>query len=119
MKDSAFKYFGSNKLWTFQQNGEPAHTANITQTWCRDRLPRFWPKEKWPPCSPDLNPVDFSIWSILETKAFLKFLHSVRDLRISLTRSWDQISQEMLRAAAIAANTRFEAVVAQKGDYIE
>ena len=21
----------------------------------------FWPKEMWPPCSPDLNPMDFSI----------------------------------------------------------
>ena len=94
MKDSASKHFGSNKLWIFQQDGAPAHTANITQAWCRDHLPRFWPKEKWPPCSPDLNPMDFSVWSIFETKIRSKVYHSDKDLKTSLTRSWDQIPKK-------------------------
>ena len=29
----------------------------------------FWLKELKPPSSPDLNPMDFAIWSILESKA--------------------------------------------------
>ena len=49
--------------WVFQQDGAPSHTSNQTQQWCRDNfgLDSFWPKEMWPPCSPDLNPMDFSI----------------------------------------------------------
>ena len=61
MKDSAFEHFGSNKLWTFQQDRASAHTVNIIQAWCRDHLVHCWPKEKWPFCSPDLNPMDYSV----------------------------------------------------------
>ena len=72
--------------------------------------------------------MDFSVWSILKIKACSKVYHSVKDLKTSLTQSWDQIpnptqrtltlTQEMLCAAAIASQTRFEAVVAQRGDYL-
>ena len=78
----------------------------------------FWPKEKWPPCTMDLNLMDFSVWSICKTKACSN-VHSFKDLKTSFTQSWDQIPQEMLCATAIAALTRFEAVVAQRGNYIE
>ena len=50
----------------FQQDGAPAHTSNISQNWLRENIPDFITKEDWPPSSPDLNPMDFSIWSILE-----------------------------------------------------
>ena len=72
LKSATKDHFGDGTLWTFQQDGATAHTANVAQNWCRDNLPRFWSKEMWPPCSPDLNPMDFSIWSILEAKACSK-----------------------------------------------
>ena len=50
----------------FQQDSAPAHTSNISQNWLRENIPDFITKEEWPPSSPDLNPMDFSIWSILE-----------------------------------------------------
>ena len=96
---SANVHFGDETLWTFQQDGATAHTANITQSWCRENLPRFWSKEKWPPCSPDLNPMDFSIWSVLETSACSKVHHSVQDLKASLERAWREIPQNTMRTA--------------------
>ncbi|KAI6653979.1 hypothetical protein LOD99_3155 [Oopsacas minuta] len=50
----------------FQQDGAPVHTSNISQNRLRENIPDFITKEEWPPSSPDLNPMDFSIWSILE-----------------------------------------------------
>ena len=47
--------------YTWMQDGAPAHTANLTQRWLHDNLEDFWPKEMWPPSSPDLNPMDFSM----------------------------------------------------------
>ena len=49
-----------------QQDGAPAHTANMAQEWCQNNFRaiengRFWPKSYWPPCSPDLNVMDFAI----------------------------------------------------------
>ena len=54
---------------TLQQDGATAHTAKLVQAWCKGHFKSFWSKELWPPSSPDLNPMDFGIWSILEQKA--------------------------------------------------
>ena len=48
--------------WTFQQDGATAHTHALTQQWCEDNFPSFLDKDHWPPNSPDLNPLDYSIW---------------------------------------------------------
>ncbi len=45
----------------FQQDRAPAHTSNLTQHFCKAIFPGFWPKNLWPPSSPDLNIMDFSI----------------------------------------------------------
>ena len=119
MLESAKAHFSEDTLWTFQQDGATSHTANVSQNWCHDHLPRFWSKEMWPPCSPDLNPMDFSVWSILEAKACGKFHRSVDDLKRSLQRSWDEIPQEQLRAAVEAVRKRFEAVIKCKGGHFE
>ncbi|CAF5208792.1 unnamed protein product [Rotaria magnacalcarata] len=63
----ALKYgnqvFGSD--WVFQQDGAKPHSHHLTQQWCRDNFPSFIGKNRWPPNSPDLNPVDYSIWDEL------------------------------------------------------
>lgn len=50
-----------NGRMIFQQDGAPAHTSKVVQDFCLDMFPDFWPKELWPPSSPDLNPMDFGI----------------------------------------------------------
>ena len=63
----ALKYgnntFGDN--WIYQQDGATSHTHHLTQQWCRDNFPNFIDKDHWPPNSPDLNPLDYSIWNEL------------------------------------------------------
>ncbi|CAF2094995.1 unnamed protein product, partial [Rotaria magnacalcarata] len=51
--------------WTYQQDGATPHTHNLTQEWCQQNLPQFLDKNHWPPNSPDLNPLDYSIWDEL------------------------------------------------------
>ena len=59
----------ANESITFQQDGATSHTARLVQSWYKDNFKPFWHKELWSPCSPDLNPMVFDIWSILEQKA--------------------------------------------------
>ena len=49
----------------FQQDGAPAHTSRA-QEWLQNNVLDFLAKEEWPPSSPDLNPMDFYVWSVLE-----------------------------------------------------
>ena len=50
-----------NTPYVFQQDGAPCHTAKRTQEWLEANFQSFWPKNLWPPSSPDLNPLDFNI----------------------------------------------------------
>jgi hypothetical protein len=37
-----------------------------TQHWLKAILTDHWLKEMWPPSSPDCNPVDYFMWSVIE-----------------------------------------------------
>lgn len=44
------------------------HSHHLSQKWCRDNFPSFIDRDGWPPNSPDLNPLDYSIWDQLVNK---------------------------------------------------
>lgn len=114
----ARKKFG-NSPWTFQQDSAPSHKACATQDFLRARVPRLISTAEWPPYSPDLNPMDFSIWGILEAMVSTKKYQSVDCLKASLLREWEAIPQKTLRAACGAFITRLDAVIRAKGGHIE
>ena len=108
-----------NREWIFQQDSAPAHKAKTTQEWCRANLSDFIPESLWPPSSPDLNPLDYSIWSILEAKVNAQRHYTIESLKASLLREWDQLSIENVRAAIDVWPKRLKAVVNQKGGRFE
>jgi hypothetical protein len=108
-----------NERWTFQQDGAPAHTARTTQEWLKREIPDFLSKEEWPPSSPDLNPLDFFLWSILETNACAKSHTSLDALKRSLVCAWDNIPQDIIRSAVDSVPKRIERVILAEGGYIE
>lgn len=57
------KVFGND--WIFQQDGAKPYQHYLTQQWYRDNFPSFIGKDRWPANSPDLNPLDYSIWDEL------------------------------------------------------
>ena len=80
------KHFG-NENFTFQQDGAPSHMSRKIQAWCRANFPNFWSKKMWPLASPDLNPLDFNIWSILEAEACAKTHNTFEGLKVSLKKA--------------------------------
>ena len=69
------KVFGNQS--TFQQDNAKPHVHHLTQQWCRDNFPSFIDKDHWPPNSPDLNPLDYSIWD--------EFVHAIK---------WDMVTSK-------------------------
>jgi len=59
----------NGKKWVFQQDSAPAHKAKMTQEWLRRHIPAFISTEDWPLGSPDLNPLDYKLWAVLENMA--------------------------------------------------
>jgi len=39
----------------------------------------------WPPNSPDLNPVDYVIWSVMQERVYQTRVHDIDELRQRLT----------------------------------
>ncbi len=108
-----------NSVYTFQQDGAPSHTSKKSQVWCKREFPKFWSTERWPPASPDLNPMDFSVWPMLEAKACSVLHTNIGALKKSLNREWANIPQENPRACAEGFRGRIESVVRVKGDHFE
>ena len=88
----------------FMQDGAPAHTANLTQSWCEKNFPKFGKKEEWPGNSPDLNP----IWSILkDSVSQMENVTKLDDLISQIQNAWMAIDPK-----------RIKSVILCHGDYI-
>ena len=69
--------------------------------------------------SPDLNPLDFNIWSILEAEACAKTHKTIEGLKVFLKKAWAKIPQEKLCVSVESFRGRLERVVKAKGGQIE
>ncbi|HEX4849959.1 MAG TPA: helix-turn-helix domain-containing protein, partial [Puia sp.] len=103
----------------FQQDSAPAHRAKKSQTFCREHFPDFIAANDWPSNSPDLNPLDYSIWSILKQKVCAKRHRSIDSLKATLEEAWNEISEETLCAVIDQFPKRVRACIAVKGKHFE
>ena len=81
----------------FQQDGARSHTSKHTIAYLDTHLPAdadvLLPND-WPPHSPDLNPMDYSIWSSLARKVYRVKIRNLEHLCQRLGEAWDEISQD-------------------------
>jgi hypothetical protein len=85
----------------FQHDGATAHTAretlNYLQEFYDDRIISRNLHPAWPPRSPDLTPLDFSIFGYLKNSVFRRPLHNLNELREEIIKCCRTINQEMLQ----------------------
>ncbi len=103
--------------YVFQQDDAPAHTAGIVQTWMEENM-KFWPKNFWPPQSPDLNPLDYSIWWHVESKACRNCHSNIDSLKSSVEKEWRKMSKEYVTNVCTAFRGHLEAIIAANGVHI-
>src|SRR6218665_1920192 len=70
--------------FVFQQDGELAHRARDTVAFQERKVPDFISPKLWPPNSPDLNPVDYGVWSVLQEKVYRYTIANVSELDMIL-----------------------------------
>ena len=100
----------------FQQDGAPAHTAAVTQTWLQTNFPSHWGKDVWPPNSPDMSPIE-NLWGILKEK--INFANpqpsNLDQLKNTILKAWSEISPETLENLIRSMPDRIDAVIKAKG----
>uniref|UniRef100_A0A915D155 Vacuolar protein sorting-associated protein 54 n=1 Tax=Ditylenchus dipsaci TaxID=166011 RepID=A0A915D155_9BILA len=65
------------------------------------KFSELYRQNEWPPRSPDLNPLDFSIWSILEDRVCIKPHSNLESLKRALLVEWDKIEIDTVNKIAI------------------
>ena len=83
----------SAEFFIFQQDSAPAHRARSTVRLLKLATPASIPPNLWPPNSPDLNPVDYKIWSVVQQRLYQSWVHNVDELKQRLVHIWHGIDQ--------------------------
>ena len=65
----------------------------------------------WPSNSPDLNPLDYSIWGILQERVYRSRIYDVKELKERLLREWRLLDQTVIAAAIAQWRSRLNACV--------
>lgn len=105
--------------FVFQQDSAPAHKAKTTQAWFERQNIDFIRHEDWPSSSPDLNPLDYKIWQVLERKVCDKPHKNLESLKSSLKKAVAEIDMNMVRAAIDDWPRRLRACIKNKGGHFE
>jgi hypothetical protein len=114
----AIEHFGDHH-WYLQQDWAPAHGAKTSVELCKRLFPAILDKDVWPANSPDLNAMDYSIWSILEQKISATRYATVEQLKAALQKAWDEISVETCASVVDNFMKRLNACIQQKGGHFE
>ncbi len=105
--------------YCFQQDGAPAHTAIRVQKFLSTSLLTSGLQTSRPPSSPDLNPLDYFWWSIIESKVNKTPHQNLESLKDTIKKEWNMYPAAGIKKACASFPKRIEAVIKAKGSWIE
>ena len=99
------------------QGRVPCHTANLIQNWLGDPI-NYWPKDVRPHSSPDLSPLDFSIWANILSR-FNDCQHpNTKSMKASILKAWVDMSADEIGKICSGFRARVEAMIESEDRYI-
>ncbi|KAG2462429.1 PD10A protein, partial [Polypterus senegalus] len=109
----------SGDFFVFQQNNAPAHRAwDTVELLCRE-TPGLIGPDLWPANSPDLNPVDYRIWGLMQDRVNQTPIRDIKDLKQHLISVWAELKQSVVDKAIDQWRPRLRACVRAKGKHFE
>jgi len=79
--------------------------------------PAFIPPDLWPPNSPDLNPVGYKIWGVVQERVYQSRVHSIEELKQRLLHVWHAMDQSIIDSAVDDWRMRLLACARAKGGH--
>jgi hypothetical protein len=102
-----------------QQDSAPAHRARETIELLQRLTPDFISSLLWLPNSPDVNPVDYKVWSVLQERVYRSRIRDVSHLKERLVEEWSQFDQSIVDRALKEWQVRLKACVNVAGGHFE
>jgi len=90
--------------FVFVQDSAPSHRAKATQNFLQDNMPDFISLQEWTPHSPDLNPLDYSVWDILHELVYegtCEPFANLEDLQNVIRDKWHDVGDQTVRKAIL------------------
>ena len=103
--------------WVWQQDLAPTHKSNETQAWLQKKCNDFLPFSDWSPSSPDLNPLDYFVWS--HVKNITNMNSNNTSLIAAIRRVFAELLPALVEKACSQSWIRIDAVIEAEGGYIE
>jgi len=76
----AIKHVASDTI-VFQQDNAPSHRVKDTINLLHQETPDFTGPDLWPPNSPDINPVDYNVWGVMQQRVYQCRMNSGDELK--------------------------------------
>src|SRR6218665_649717 len=91
----------ASDFFIFQQDSAPAHRRKDTIALLRHETPNSTRPELWPANSPDLNPVDYRIWGLIQKRVYQTAigLRDIDKLKERLIVVWAELKQSVIDKA--------------------
>ena len=100
--------------WVWQQDSAPAHKFKETEAWLQECYD-FVPFSHWTPSSPNLNPLDYFVWSYVENITNMTSHNTKAGLIAAIRRA----PAALVEKACSQFRIRIEAMIEAEGGYIE
>ena len=104
---------------TFQQDNAKPHIHAKLQERCAKHFPCFIDKDHWPTNSPDLNPLDYNIWSELAHQVSWDAMTSRTTLISELKCAVRKVSPDVVCESCSFWTNRLYQLSQGKGSYLK
>lgn len=101
--------------WIFMQDGARSHTSKCTQNFLSKKCRYI---QKWPPNSPDLNPIE-TLWGAMKKAVSQIKPKTVEDLKVVIQKVWDDFPQENINNLVESFYQRLHLIIGEKGESIQ
>ena len=82
-------------------------------------ITKLWGQQLNKKISPDVNPLDYAIWGILENKTNPISHLNIGLLKTAIEEEWNKISEEFILKACKSFQMYVDTIIEKNGDQIE
>jgi len=83
-------------VFVFHQDNTLVHRARNTVELLRRETPQFVSPHMWPAISPDLDPVDYCIWGMMQERVYQVPICDTDEFRPRLIETWANFQQSVV-----------------------